>query len=79
MKKYFKIILLIFLGLITGLLIHGIIEIVVIRILIVKNVLMVLSWKTWLDIHFLYSIIIEVLGIILIFWINNKFQNKWTL
>jgi len=76
MTKYSKTILVIIIGLLLGLIIHGIIEISVILLLTdrFKNLFLRLSWETWVLIHHIFSVIIEILGVVLSFLVYKKFE-----
>ncbi|KPJ57178.1 hypothetical protein AMJ49_01015 [Parcubacteria bacterium DG_74_2] len=65
-------------GLFVGLILHGIIEIFTIWILLnfLNNFFLKISWQTWLLIHLLYSIIMEILGVVFTFWVYKKFLWK---
>jgi len=75
MKKYLKITLIIIFGLFIGLIIHGLIEILVIFLLIniFKDFFLKISWGTWLLIHHIFTIVVEILGIVLAFWLDKRF------
>jgi len=77
MIKYLKIILVVLIGLILGLIIHGVIEILAILILTIwlSNLFLSISWTVWLWIHFVFTVIVEILGIVLAFRIYKK-HNK---
>ncbi len=74
MKEYLKNTLISVIGLLLGLIIHGLIEIPVIYLLI--NVFTGLfsrfSWRTWVLIHHILTVVIEVLGLVLAFRIFEK-------
>ena len=74
MKKYLEITFVIIIGLLLGLVIHGIIEILAIWILTnwFISFFTSISWETWLLIHIIFTIIVEILGIFLAFWIYKK-------
>ena len=75
MKKHLKTSLLLILGLLLGLVIHGIIEIPALWILMNKLpcLFYIPSWDTWIKIHLVFTIATEILGIVLVLWINKKY------
>ena len=78
MKKYLEITLIIIIGLLLGLLIHGIIEIPAIWILTTwfTSFFISIPWENWLLIHLTFTVIVEILGIFLAFWIYKKYWKK---
>lgn len=78
MKKYLEITLIIIIGLLLGLLIHGIIEIPAIWILTTWFISFFtsISWGNWLLIHHTFTVIVEILGVFLAFWIYKKYWKK---
>jgi len=76
MAKYLKIILVIIIGLLIGIIIHGAIEIPVIFLLIgiFKDFFLRVPWNVWLLIHHIFTVIIEFLGIFLAFRSYKKFN-----
>ncbi len=74
MKKYLENTLIIIIGLLLGLLIHGVVEILAIWILTAwfNSFFASILWGTWLLIHIIFSIITEILGVFLAFWILKK-------
>lgn len=74
MIKYLKLVLIIVIGLLLGLILHGIIEIMMIWVLTswLPDLFLAISWNTWLWIHLIFTIIIEILGLALAFWIYRK-------
>lgn len=77
MINYLKIILVVLIGLILGLIIHGVIEILAILVLTVwlSNLFLSISWAVWIWIHSVFTIIVEILGIVLVLRIYKK-HNK---
>ena len=75
MKKYFEFILIIILGLLVGFIIHGLIEIPALWLLRTRlsDLFARTSWNTWLKIHLIFTIVIEILGIALVFGIYKKY------
>lgn len=67
MRKHLRTVLVFLIGTLLGFIIHGVIEILVIFLLINKfqNVFMAFSWKTWVLIHHIFTVIIGILGVIL--------------
>jgi len=80
MKKYLKFFLVFIIGLLFGLIIHGLIEIPVIFLLTdgLRNLFLKFSWKSWVLIHHIFSIIIEILAVILVFVIYRKYEQDFT-
>ncbi len=76
MSKYLQFSLIIILGLLIGIIIHGLIEIPAIWILVnwLGNLFSAISWPIWLLIHLIFTIICEVLGIVLIFRISKNWR-----
>jgi hypothetical protein len=74
--KYLKTVLVVITGLLSGLILHGIIEILAIWILInwLNNLFWAISWSIWLRIHFVFSIIIEIIGVWLVFQIHQRYK-----
>lgn len=74
MKKLLEISLVIIIGLILGMVIHGIVEILVIWVLInwFISFFASITWANWLLIHLVFTILVEILGIALVFWIYRK-------
>jgi len=70
MTKYLKIFLVLVIGLILGLIIHGLIEIPAIWFLTnyLSDFFFGISWNTWILIHLIFSIIVEILGVALALW-----------
>lgn len=66
--------LVIIIGLILGLIIHGLIEIPALWILTNKfsDLFFGTPWNTWLFVHLIFTIIVEILGIFLAFLIYRK-------
>jgi len=75
MKKYLEITLVFIIGLLFGLILHGLIEILLIWLLTdgLRNLFLKFSWQTWVLIHHIFSIIIEILAVILVFHIFKKY------
>lgn len=78
MGKYIKYILIFIIGIILGIIVHGIIEIPAIILLTnnFKELFLRISWSTWILIHNIFTAIIEILGVIFAFWIYKKFEKK---
>lgn len=78
MKKYLEIILIIIIGLILGLVIHGIVEILAIWVLTtwLTSFFASISWESWLLIHFIFTIVVEILGVLLAFLGYKKYWRK---
>ena len=76
MVKSFKLILVFVIGLLLGLIIHGFVEILAIWILTnwLSDFFFGISWSSWLQIHLVFSIIVEILGVALAFWIYKKYE-----
>jgi len=74
MRKSIEILLVLVLGLLVGLVLHGLIEILAIWILTtcLSSFFLRVSWESWLLTHLIYSIVMEVLGIVLVFWLHKK-------
>jgi|GEM_PF-5343572 len=64
-KKIFGYSLLLIIGLILGLIIHGLIEIPFLWLLRTRFIVlfMEMPWLTWLRIHWVFTVITEILGI----------------
>jgi len=73
MTKYLKIFLVLIIGLILGLIIHGLIEIPALWLLTnyLSDLFFGITWSAWLWIHLVFTIIIEILGIVLAFWLYS--------
>jgi hypothetical protein len=79
MKKYLEITLIVIIGLLLGLLIHGVVEILAIWVLTTWFISFFTSiaWGNWLLIHHVLTVIVEILGVFLAFWICKKYwRNK---
>lgn len=78
MLKYIRFTLIVVFGLILGIIIHSAIEIFAIWLLIhyFQNFFIKISWKGWLFIHFIFTIIIEIVGVILAFWLIKFIKIK---
>lgn len=78
MVKYLKIILVIIIGLLLGLIIHGLIEIPALWFLTNKfgDLFFGVSWNTWVFVHLVFTIVVEILGIFLALWIYRKCLKK---
>ncbi len=78
MKKYLEIILILIIGLILGLLIHGVVEILAIWVLTTWFISFFtsISWGNWLLTHIVFTIFVEILGVFLAFWIYKKYWKK---
>ena len=76
MSKYLKTILTVIIGSLIGLIIHGAIEIPIIFLLTgpFENLFLSVSWNAWILVHHIFTIIIEVFGIVLAFWAFKKFN-----
>lgn len=74
MKKYLEITFVIIIGLILGMVIHGLIEIPVIWILITwfTSFFTSISWGNWVLIHLIFTIFVEILGVFLALWIYKR-------
>ncbi len=74
MMKYLKFVLVLIIGLILGLIIHGLIEIPALWLLTNKfsDLFFGTSWSVWVWIHLVFTIIVEILGVFLAFWIFRK-------
>ena len=78
MKKYLEITLIVIIGLLLGLVIHGIVEILAIWILTTWLISFFISipWGNWLLIHLIFTVIVEILGVFLAFWIYKKYWKR---
>ncbi|MBZ9572404.1 hypothetical protein KJA15_03675 [Patescibacteria group bacterium] len=76
MRRYLKLTLVIILGLLVGLIIHGVLEILAIWILTtwLNDFFLKVSWSAWFWIHLIFTVIIEILGVILVFKIYKKYE-----
>jgi len=76
MKKYLELILIIIIGLLLGLVIHGLIEIPIIWLLTTRfnDFFVSLSWNTWLWVHAVFTVVVEIVGIYLAFWLYKKYK-----
>ena len=81
MRGCLKTTLLVVTGLLLGFIIHGVIEILVIFILTggLKNFFIRIPWNTWILIHNIFTVVIEILGIFLALWVYNKFDRPQCL
>jgi hypothetical protein len=77
MKKP-QLVLLLILGLLVGLVIHGLFEILAIWVLInrLSCFFFWVSWDTWLLVHLVFSVVVEIIGVVLVFWIYKK-KTSW--
>lgn len=76
MIKYIKFSLVVIIGFIFGLFVHGIVEIFIILFLInwLNNFFFGVSWENWVLVHNIFSIIVEILGVILAILIYRKYE-----
>ena len=77
-KKFLKYSLLLIIGLLVGFIIHGLIEIPALWLLRTRfiGLLAQIPWPTWLMIHLIFTIIIEILGIVIIYFFYNSARKK---
>jgi len=75
MAKYLKLALVLIIGLILGLTIHGLIEIPALWLLTnwLSDFFFGISWNTWILIHLIFTIIVEILGILIAFRFYKKY------
>jgi hypothetical protein len=73
-KEKFKIFLLFLLGLFIGFFFHAYFETIIIWVLLnfFKNFFLKTPFNLWLLIHLIYSILMEVFGVIFVFWLYKK-------
>ena len=78
MIDYLKLALAILIGLLLGLVIHGLIEIPALWILTnwMENLFFGTSWNVWLWIHLVFTIVVEILGIIIALFVFRKCIQK---
>lgn len=76
--RHFKIVLVIIIGLISGLIIHGLIEIPALWVLThwMEDLFFGTNWNVWLWIHLIFTIVIEILGIIIALFVYQKCIKK---
>ncbi len=74
MKKPLEITLVIGIGLLLGFFIHGLIEVIAIWVLAnwLTSFFASITWANWLLIHLVFTILVEILGVALVFWIYRK-------
>lgn len=76
LSDFLKFILVLTIGLLVGIIIHGIIEIPVLWVLtnIFQDFFSKVSWQVWILIHHIFSIIVEILGVFLTFRLYRKYE-----
>lgn len=77
-KKIFGYSLLLIIGLILGLIVHGLIEIPFLWLLRTRFIalFMEMPWFTWLRIHWAFTVITEILGITVVSLFYKKLVTK---
>ena len=73
--KYLKLALVVVIGLVLGMVIHGVVEILTIWVLTnwLNDFFLGTSWNSWLLIHLIFTIVVGILGIILALQIFKKY------
>jgi len=77
-QKGIKLILLSVLGLLVGLVLHGLIEIPALWLLRTRfsDLFFQVPWSSWLNIHLTFTIVMEIVGVALTFLVYKKFIDK---
>jgi len=76
MMKKIKFFLIFVIGLLFGLLVHGLIEIVSIWVLLnwLEDFFYAVSWGTWVWVHLISMIALEIVGLIIAVWIFIRYE-----
>ena len=76
MIKKIKLILVFILGLLFGLIVHGLVEIISIWVLLnwLEELFYEVSWDTWVWTHIISMIVLEIFGLVLVTWIYFKYE-----
>ena len=78
MVKKIKLILVFIIGLLFGLIIHGLVEIITIWVLLnwLKDLFYQVSWATWCWVHIISMIVLEILGLLFALWFYIKYETE---
>jgi len=71
-----KLFLVFIIGLLFGLILHGVVEIIAIWILLswLKDLFFQVSWTTWCWVHIVSLIILEITGLIIALRVYRKYE-----